>query len=356
MGKADDDFDMSPALAQLLASVENDMEEQNEADAELKTAEQELEEAKQRVARALEKKKATDEKTERSLSDFTEKGMQAPGKWTEMYEALKTYYQEYKSWYIRGDDNLALRRWVLRQQQRYQLGDCHRNKLPWYLVRALEAIDLPWDMNDDKWNKQYAQLVEFKEERGHCRVPRSFEPSPTLARFVKCMRVQRKLFLDDPATSRITAEQIKLLDDLDFTWENRSRTWNERFEEFKQFTEQNGHGYVPKECPEYPKLPSWCQNQRAFHNAFLLGKRSYMTAERNQQLEDAGFRWDGAACASASPDRKRQRTTQYESSSESEGADVAPEPVAQHLYQRDPWIQEHINATLMQEQRQHHHY
>jgi Helicase associated domain len=71
--------------------------------------------------------------------------------------------------------------------------------------------------------------------------------------------------------------------------ENLSRSWYARLEDLKKFHNEHGHSRVPKEYPANPQLVAWCQNQRAHYRAYMLGKKSCMTAERVKLLEDAGF-------------------------------------------------------------------
>ena len=82
-------------------------------------------------------------------------------------------------------------------------------------------------------------------------------------------------------------------------------------------------GRVPKVYPANPKLVSWCQNQRAHHRAFLLGKKTFMDAARKKQLEEVGFEWETGATPGRPPSEKKKRARKkkeevHEEESESE--------------------------------------
>lgn len=261
--------------------------------------------------------------------------------------------------------------------------------------------------------QNYKALKEYKEEHGDALVPRGYKPNPALAHWVKRMRHAAKKFRDDPSSVPITAEQIKLLDDIGFCWENPlTKSWNQRWDELLRFkvkfasffffrrinklllfnfvhkvmfadwrqcvpilafklccalvTMQEEHGHcngksnkclnkvtltvvkrstsklltnpsclchfglspslcvrvVPKNYPANPKLVQWCQNQRAMRNAFLAGKKTFITAERIQMLEDVGFEF------SSKPSRAgvglKRNTAHQEEDSDSEQEEESP--------------------------------
>lgn len=65
----------------------------------------------------------------------------------------------------------------------------------------------------------------------------------------------------------LTQGRIDMLNMLGFTWTIRSRdslgeSWNQRFEELKQYKEENGHCLVPSRYPPNPELGIWVGTQR----------------------------------------------------------------------------------------------
>jgi len=72
----------------------------------------------------------------------------------------------------------------------------------------------------------------------------------------------------------------------------QAENWTEKFEELLHFREENGHCLVPNCHPENPALAQWTKRQRYQYKLKQDGKRSTITDERVQALEEAGFVWD----------------------------------------------------------------
>lgn len=53
-------------------------------------------------------------------------------------------------------------------------------KIRQHRCQRLNAIDFPWNVWESLWNLRYSQLMIFKEEFGHCRVPQKYEKNPSL--------------------------------------------------------------------------------------------------------------------------------------------------------------------------------
>ena len=72
--------------------------------------------------------------------------------------------------------------------------------------KALDDLGFIWDHNDVVWNLRFDELKAFKDERGHCKVPRSHGE---LGMWVKNLRKRR---------SGVSDERRKALDALGFIW------------------------------------------------------------------------------------------------------------------------------------------
>mmetsp|Transcript_29965 Transcript_29965/g.30454 ORF Transcript_29965/g.30454 Transcript_29965/m.30454 type:complete len:265 (-) Transcript_29965:25-819(-) len=72
----------------------------------------------------------------------------------------------------------------------------------------------------------------------------------------------------------------------------QAENWTEKFEEFLQFRDENGHCLVPNCHPENPELAQWTKRQRYQYKLNMDGKRSTITSERIRALDEAGFVWD----------------------------------------------------------------
>lgn len=144
--------------------------------------------------------------------------------------------------------------------------------------------------HDKKWQQRFKELMEFKLEHGHCKVPQS--KNPALGKWVTYQRQEGRKY---PNSGRMTEERYKALDDLGFTWTVRAipkkveQQWEEHFKELVAFKEKNGHCQVPQ-GKEYATLGNWVMNQRRQGCAYP--QSGSMTASRYKALDDLGFVWN----------------------------------------------------------------
>lgn len=146
--------------------------------------------------------------------------------------------------------------------------------------------------HEEKWNIHLEELIEFKRKNGHCLVPHTYPPNPHLARWVKRQRRQYKLKMRGEGHSTMTQERIDILNREKFTWDSHEAVWKEKFSELVKYKHKNGNCRVPSCSKEYPQLATWVKCQRRQYKLFWEGKRSSMTADRTQLLEDIGFSWE----------------------------------------------------------------
>jgi len=104
-------------------------------------------------------------------------------------------------------------------------------------------------------------------------------------------------------STSLTQERIGLLNDLGFTWTIRSRdtfgeSWNQRYEELKEFRRIHGHCNVPSKYAENQELGIWVGTQRTQYRLYMKGREtgnlttSNMNEDRIRALESLGFSWD----------------------------------------------------------------
>lgn len=72
----------------------------------------------------------------------------------------------------------------------------------------------------------------------------------------------------------------------------QAENWTDKFKELLKFREEKGHCLVPNCHPENPSLAQWTKRQRYQYKLRMGGKRSTLTNERVQALDEAGFVWD----------------------------------------------------------------
>ena len=99
--------------------------------------------------------------------------------------------------------------------------------------------------------------------------------------------------MSEGAHSNMTQERLEKLGSIGFEWNKWKDTWNERYEELKDFKDQQGHCNVPHKYQPNKALGNWVQKQRQNYKLMLEGSKSgRMTEERVEKLENIGFEWN----------------------------------------------------------------
>lgn len=66
--------------------------------------------------------------------------------------------------------------------------------------------------SDETWNKRLIELMQFKEQHGHCNVPQKYEGNPTLGAWVARNRLFMRAWEEDPKSISISqAQRAKVL-------------------------------------------------------------------------------------------------------------------------------------------------
>jgi hypothetical protein len=144
--------------------------------------------------------------------------------------------------------------------------------------------------HSEKWSQRFRDLLQFREEHGHCLVPLDWPKNPSLAHWIKHQRCQYKARVEGKH-STLTEERQSTLEKLGFVWDSHRATWEERFNEISFFREIHGHCNVPSKYQDSSKLSTWLKCQRRQYKLILQGKKSHMTQERIQKLSSIGFVW-----------------------------------------------------------------
>lgn len=139
------------------------------------------------------------------------------------------------------------------------------------------------------WMDHLGQTTEFKKNNGHCMIPHSYPPNQELARWAKRQRYQYKLF-QRGSQSSMTHERVQALENLDFCWDAHKKTWQERYEQLRQFNIAHGHSNVPS-LYFNRKLATWVKCQRRQYKLAGAGRHSNMFPGRIELLEKLDFVW-----------------------------------------------------------------
>jgi hypothetical protein len=141
--------------------------------------------------------------------------------------------------------------------------------------------------HDKKWNKQFEQLVEFKQKNGHCMVPQNYEVDKyLLGRWVDRQRTYQN-------NNKIRVDRKRILDEIGFTWKDNGapsfkpddKLWHKHCEKLVEFKRKKGHCFIPYKYEQDKALGKWVAIQRNHH------KKNKLRLERKHILDKIGFAW-----------------------------------------------------------------
>lgn len=122
------------------------------------------------------------------------------------------------------------------------------------------------------WDERYGQLLVHKAEHGHVNV----STSTSLGIWVGKQR-------QDKRKGVISAERVRLLDELYFLWEPFDSKWEEKFRELVSYKTEHGNVNIPRYHSS--GLGAWVHNQRQ------IGKNGSLSKDRIRRLDEIGFEW-----------------------------------------------------------------
>jgi len=132
-------------------------------------------------------------------------------------------------------------------------------------------------------------LIAFRSDNNNFHV--SKEEQPQLHAWLQHLKREYKNYVQDPATSHLTPDQLKVLEYLHIPLTSRGDDhWNRFYDLLKQYGDRHGHVLVPRLC-EVPGLGDWVTDQRRQYKAWKQGQSTQLTKERREKLEALGFAW-----------------------------------------------------------------
>ncbi len=177
----------------------------------------------------------------------------------------------------------GLKQWATRQRRLQREGS-----LPPERRKMLDAIGFPWGeapvSSDDRWERRFAQLLEYRARFGHCRVPTHWKEDSAFGHWAYSQRAFRK-------EGSLSAERTARLEAIGFEWETpRSLAylydgqWAAMFSRLLDWQKEHGHTEVPATWKEHG-LGNWVLTQREH------GRKGTLQPERRRKLEEIGFAW-----------------------------------------------------------------
>ena len=141
--------------------------------------------------------------------------------WNERYQDLLEFKRHNGHCLVpyKYHPNRPLGQWVKRQRYQHKMRLAGREStLSDERLVLLQEAGFVWDSHESVWDQHYRDLLTFISTHGHCYVPSRCSNNGKLGSWAKSQRHQYKLLKRGKA-SRLTAERMKLLDDVGFVWD-----------------------------------------------------------------------------------------------------------------------------------------
>lgn len=211
---------------------------------------------------------------------------QYDNQWEVNYKKLLSYYDTHGTLQVSLKIDPRLQRWTSLQRRLYKL-----NRLPKKRIEKLDKIDFPWNTQQAYWFKMYNELLNFKRDYGHLKVPWGWNKNPQLAPWIQRTKLNK---------NELEERKIKLLDKIGFDWTRQKRNikpWEEMYQKLKEFKENYGHTRVPVQWEKDEKLGKWVSRMR--YEGINLPE------ERQQLLNKINFNWGKGTVNEENSRRKR---------------------------------------------------
>ena len=232
--------------------------------------------------------------------------------WMDKYELAKAYYEhnnnleiplsfKTNNGYEYDENGIKLGAWINTQRNAYK--GRGNFKITEEQIRLLEEIGMIFDVYGAKWKEKYELAKAYYEYNNNLEIPRSFktnngyEYDENGINLGDWINTQRKAY-KGRGCSKITEEQIRLLEEIGMIFDVYGAKWKEKYELAKAYYEHNNNLEIPKGFRtnngyEYDQnginLNTWVKNQRRSYSG---GEgNSKITEEKIRLLEEIGIIW-----------------------------------------------------------------
>ena len=234
-------------------------------------------------------KKKYDKLTKEQIDLLNKLGMMWES-WDRYYSALEKYYEENGDinvpYYYKTKNDLSLGRWLCNQKRLYREKS---KKITKTKIEKLEKLKINWNSINDLWLKNYEALKIYYEEHGNIDVPKKYETEEGIKLGLWLCR--QRLAYKGKGRSKITEEQIQLLNNLGMIWNRYTNSWLKYYTALKKYYQEHGNIDIIKnyETEDGIKLGKWLNNQRQAYKGKGTNK---ITKNKIQLLNDLGMKWE----------------------------------------------------------------
>ena len=224
------------------------------------------------------------------LNDLEMKWEVQKENWDDNYYVLEKYYEEHGNIDVpvnyETEEGIKLGSWLHNQRQAYK--GKGKSKIAEDQIQLLNDLGMKWEVQKENWDDNYYVLKKYYEEHGNIDVPKNYvtQEEVKLGSWLNNQRSAYKRI----GKSKITEDQIQLLNDLGMKWEVQKENWYEKYYALEEYYKEHGNIDVPfrYETKEGVKLGSWLNNQRLAYNGKGNNK---ITQDQIQLLNDLNIEW-----------------------------------------------------------------
>ena len=238
-------------------------------------------------------------------------------RWMAKYQALSKYKADHGNFDMVASNPIY--NWVTYQRKLY-----HDGSLPEDRVNLLNEIQFDFDRqpqekkntkkkNPDHWENRFKDLLEFREENGHCKVPPVYAANPALAKWVASQKARH-------SKGNLPDDKLQRLNEVDFdfgpNWpkaDSMASTlgtlkvpqieavdresyledlWDKSYNELVAYKAHFGHCNIPISYAANPSLGAWAFSQK------MAYRKDKLSEDRVNKLIELGFSF-GTAVKSA---------------------------------------------------------
>ena len=209
----------------------------------------------------------------------------------------------------RNAQDPSLARWVKKVREKYKKVQKGQNvpSLSPQRIAELNAMDFVWIVRSSDFNVNFdqhlADLMEFKREHGHTRVPHVYEKNLKLGRWCHHMKLSyNKLKKGEKPMIKVNQEHLDRLEEIGFQWKTRyvlasnkdenKYDFDQGFMKLKAFQTLHGHCNVPADFSNQ-SLVFWINTLKSSFRQMNEGKRPIMRLSKHQTevLNEMNFDW-----------------------------------------------------------------
>ena len=209
--------------------------------------------------------------------------------WNRCYAEAEAYYREHGDLCVPVDyvtkSGVNLGTW-LSNQRSYRKSCIRTTSLTPERMEALDRIGMIWSVPDYLWAQNYALAAQYHREHGNLQVPNTYvaKNGVRLGYWIGAMRCA---YNGAQNGYRLSAERIKLLDELGMVWNPHEERWDKGYEHAQAYWKQYADLCVPAtyRSEDGFALGTWLDRQRS-------GRKSgKLSPERAAKLNALGMIW-----------------------------------------------------------------